>query len=191
MNQRTVKKSKHFILGVCNCGCGEEINIRSSSYLRTFKKGHNRRGLSNGPNHPRWKGGVTYDGEGYRLIKSPSHPNKNSRGYVYHHRLVMEEYLGRYLTKDEEINHLNKDVKDNRIENLEILSKSAHATKHLIGNKRNFVDMSGRICVDCNSPTTSIDKSKNRPHWYRKGDGWQCVCCNRKEMRKKKRSSSC
>jgi hypothetical protein len=44
-------------------------------------------------------------------------------GYVYvgkipQHRLVVEEYIGRKLTKEERIHHLNEIKSDNRIENL-------------------------------------------------------------------------
>lgn len=183
IDQNVIKRSKPFKLGFCACGCEEEIQIRDKTGIfRRFKKGHQNRG----PNHPLWNGGVTYDGKGYKLVKSPNHPHKNQRGYVYEHRLVMEEHMGRYLRKDEEINHINKDIKDNRIQNLEILSKSTHATKHMIGNKRGIHDMSGRCCVDCRTENTHVDKYNNRPHWYHKGDGFQCVKCNRKEKRSKK-----
>ena len=184
INQRILKKSKQFILGFCACGCGTDIEIRDKTGIfRRFKKGHQNRG----ENHPLWNGGVTYDGKGYRLIKSHNHPNKNQRGYMYEHRLVMEKHLGRYLRDDEEINHLNKDIKDNRIENLEILTKSTHATKHLKGNKRGVKDMSDRACIRCNSKTTYLEKGK--PRWYKRGNDFVCMSCHRKEKWKQK--SSC
>lgn len=73
-----------------------------------------------------WKGGICYR-SGYRFILSPNHPNKNKGKYVREHRLVMEKYLGRYLKSSEVVHHINHIKLDNRIENLEILTRSIHS----------------------------------------------------------------
>jgi len=51
-----------------------------------------------------WKGGK-YIQHGYIMIYSPKHPYCGKRGYIRKHRLVVEKYLGRYLTKIEVIHH--------------------------------------------------------------------------------------
>lgn len=38
-------------------------------------------------------------------------------------RYLMEQHLGRKLTENEEVDHINEDVGDDRIENLQLLSK--------------------------------------------------------------------
>ncbi|MFA5375841.1 MAG: HNH endonuclease [Dehalococcoidia bacterium] len=53
--------------------------------------------------------------------------------HVLRSRRIVEEDIGRTLRPDEHIHHINGDVTDDRIENLEILSASEHATLSLTG----------------------------------------------------------
>lgn len=75
-------------------------------------------------------GGHCKDRYGYVYVYCPSHPNCSADGYVMEHRLAVESQIGRYLNKDEVVHHINKNKKDNRIENLMILTRSEHATLH-------------------------------------------------------------
>jgi hypothetical protein len=60
----------------------------------------------------------------------PNHPAANNRGYVLRYRYVMEQHLGRVLNPDENVHHKNGDCRDDRLENLEVISRSAHMTIH-------------------------------------------------------------
>ena len=82
-----------------------------------------------GNNHPQWKGGKTKTVSGYIWIHCPQHPSAN-HGYVYEHRLIIEQHLGRYLTTKEHIHHLGK-KDDNRLHMLMAFSSnSAHKRFH-------------------------------------------------------------
>lgn len=78
----------------------------------------------------RWKGGRYVDSRGYVMVYSPNHPNRNADGYMREHRLVMEGMLGRYLSPDEDVHHINHQKDDNRPSNLEVILKSEHGRKH-------------------------------------------------------------
>ena len=73
--------------------------------------------------------------KGYVRILCPESPMADIDGYVFEHRLVMEEYLGRYLEREEVVHHINGDKMDNRIENLELYSSNGeHMKREIIEN---------------------------------------------------------
>lgn len=80
--------------------------------------------------HPNWKGGRIITLRGYIKIKSPNHPYANNLGYVPEHRLIMEKYIKRFLLPTEFVHHKNGITNDNRLENLEIISRSEHSILH-------------------------------------------------------------
>jgi hypothetical protein len=83
-----------------------------------------------GKKNPRWSGGKRTNTQGYVVIRMPEHPLSDASGYVREHRLVMEKSIGRLLTPQEQVHHLNGIKTDNRIENL-VLCKSDKEHKNL------------------------------------------------------------
>ena len=65
-------------------------------------------------------------------MQCTQHPFSPKSGTMLVHRLVMESYLGRYLTKDEVVHHKSEIKTDNRITNLQVMTKSDHRKLHMI-----------------------------------------------------------
>lgn len=82
-----------------------------------------------GANAGHWKGGRVSGGR-YEQIYSRLHPMANHDGYVLEHRLIMEKKLGRYLTKDEIVHHLDGDGHNNKLSNLKLTTRKKHFQDH-------------------------------------------------------------
>lgn len=82
-----------------------------------------------GKDHPGWKGGRTTSPGGYVWIYMPEH-HRASNGRVFEHILVAEEKLGRKVTRDEVVHHINHVKTDNRPENLEVVGRGEHVRNH-------------------------------------------------------------
>ena len=95
-----------------------------------------RTGPRSGPGHTNWKGGCIVDKDGYVLVWSPGHPNaRKHTHYVFEHRLVMEEKLGRYLDPDEVVHHRNRDKQDNDPANLSLFASNAAHLRHELAGR--------------------------------------------------------
>jgi len=64
----------------------------------------------------------------YAVVKG--HPNATKHGYVLHHRIIMENHLGRLLDASEIVHHVDGNKKNNCIDNLELTCQSEHARRH-------------------------------------------------------------
>ena len=106
------------------CACGNRMQVGSS----TCKVCNNAVNFGVGSLSKNWRGGRTRHSRGYVLVSAPGHPRgATTSDYVFEHILVMEEKLGRYLLPKENIHHLNGVKDDNRVENLELWSRSQPA----------------------------------------------------------------
>lgn len=120
--------NRYFIETKCKCGA------TVLAHLSNFKKHGSavcseecRRAIVSKPDgSTRRRRGANRGGI---IEKCSSHPYAK-KGYVHQHRLVVERHIGRYLTPDEVVHHINCVDTDNRIDNLYVCSKTQHSVAH-------------------------------------------------------------
>jgi hypothetical protein len=82
----------------------------------------------------------------YNYYVVRNHPSCTKHGYVLHHRVVVENHLGRLLDPTEVVHHLNGDKKDNRVDNLRVMDEADHARVHGYEQGARFVELK---CPSC------------------------------------------
>lgn len=93
----------------------------------------------------------------YTLIKAPKdYPGKKYRGkYAYEHILVWWENTKIVPPNGYDIHHKNKNKRDNRFENLEMIERSTHSKLHQNEKEKNVTFL---ICPYCKKIYSRLTK---------------------------------
>lgn len=112
-------------------GCENELRLKPSQAARLYcSKEHEGLARIKRPLDRTYNGRpAKKDDAGYVMLWEPDHPNKSQKGWQYEHRLVVEGLIGRYLTSEEHVDHINQVKDDNSPLNLQVLSVSDHSVK--------------------------------------------------------------
>ena len=102
-------------------------------------------------NNPNWGGGKSIDPKGKALVLYPQHPRANNNGYVFEHILIAERALGKKISKDTPIHHINENISDNHNSNLVVCE--SHAYHKFLHCRKRALEASGnknwRKCREC------------------------------------------
>lgn len=121
--------------GICMCGCGQPTSIARQTDSRRgavkgeplrYRTGH--RGRKPGAKIMTRRGG-------YVRIYSPDSLMADRRGYVLEHREIAAQKLGRPLTSEEVVHHIDGVKTNNSPDNLLVTTQSAHARIHAGGDQ--------------------------------------------------------
>lgn len=95
----------------------------------------------------------------YELILAPdTFPGKKYRGkYAYEHTVVYWRHTGIVPAQDEIIHHMNENRRDNRIENLQLMSREIHSSDHV-------KERIPRIELTCAHCSKVFKRCKSRSH---------------------------
>lgn len=102
----------------CACGCGASTRF-------TFKHGHHTRLFSSAEQSRR-----AAQNTGDAMRDTGEGKTYRKRGGRHEHRVVAERELGRPLTSRDVVHHKNHDIRDNRPENLEVMTRTQHINEH-------------------------------------------------------------
>lgn len=105
------------------------LGLYTTSVTRVLKRNGRKMCTNKGANHPNWNGGRGIKC-GYWTVYAPDHPRAMKNRRVWEHIIVMEKYLGREITKDEHIHHIDFNRKNNSPDNLYVCSAKEHAAIH-------------------------------------------------------------
>jgi len=153
----------------------EAMYCSRSCQLRGYMKDHpemqqnirHPRGLD----HHRWQGGRGLHSSGYVVIK---HQGK----YVFEHRLVMSQHIGRPLKREEQVHHIDGNKKNNSLDNLLLLpSAKAHRLHHM----REDVGTT-RLCRKCGIGFRSHTQTS---HYCEACKAFSCENCGKAKTLKK------
>lgn len=108
-----------------------ESKRRSQKYCSkscSVKAQHERGEIGFEKYNPNWKGGIRVDKRyGYILLWKPGHPLAHKDGYVYEHRLKMQNKLFDGAI----IHHKDENPFNNECNNLEVITRGQHNKVHI------------------------------------------------------------
>lgn len=86
--------------------------------------------------------------------------NGQSRKTVSYPKFLLEVHLGRLLTADETVDHIDGDFRNNAITNLQILPRAKHAS--LDAKRRVVPEVACPVCGDTFLPSRNQTRRRNR-----------------------------
>jgi hypothetical protein len=111
---------------------------------------------------------------GYEYVYDADHPLANKSGIVYVHRYIMSVHLGRWVTAEEQVHHVDGNRKNNVIGNLEVMSSAEHARMHNTFPVSERLERSCKYCGDSFEDT--IGRMRNREYCSQE-------CCKKSQRR--------
>lgn len=118
---------------------------RNPRHIRKILTKYDLPRLKSGPpcgeRNPSYAGGRRINHNGYAMVSAPEgHPHakaygKKKVGWVFEHRLVLEQELGRYLEPEEKVDHIDGLTLHNHPDNLRLFGSNAEHLRSTLRGK--------------------------------------------------------
>lgn len=109
----------------------------------------------------------------YELIIAPiEYPGKTYQGkYCYEHHYIYWKHTGKLVKQNENIHHINRNRRDNRFNNFELMTKTEHTIRHMPDRNQKKVKPIICICKTCKKgypvyPSKYRWKIKNKKKFF-------------------------
>jgi hypothetical protein len=86
---------------------------------------------------------------GYKYFCDSDNAMAWKNGVVYHHRQIAAEKIGRPLTRNEIVHHIDGNRSNNHPDNLEVMTRAQHIKEHGVCPERKI----SKPCIVCGSPS--------------------------------------
>lgn len=81
---------------------------------------------------------ISYDSSGYARVYYPTHPKSHKDGFICVHILQAEKILGRYLSDEEVVHHIDGNKHNNAVANLMVFASSEMHLRYHMSLKYNL-----------------------------------------------------
>ncbi len=90
--------------------------------------------------------------------------HRDGKHWTLYSRALMEAHLGRELSSDEIVHHVNEDPSDDRVENYELLSRAEHLALHRSGHDRSRASQKAWATRRRNTALRARERDTEREH---------------------------
>jgi len=106
---------------------------------------------------------------GYRFVYAKDHPNAPKSNQMYEHIVVMEKKLGRFLSNEEVVHHIDGDRSNNHPNNLMVYKDNAvhcfnHYRKIALDSCGNADYVKCWICKEWDTPSNNMISCRGYAH---------------------------
>jgi len=134
-NYKTVGLNDTIATRKCACGCGGTVEIKKCDVFpcRIRRDGGIKKFIYNHHTKTEEHRKIVSAAGKAKVKEVPDISpcvNRRFRGGNYYSRRLMEKHVGRNLSRNEIVHHINGDQTDDRIENLEIITRGEHTRLH-------------------------------------------------------------